>query len=121
MMPLHPVTKASLNQALALAKDVAGRHPGYYASVAPAYLALRIREMLRFCEDCGIWQPADLALIVPAMFSPAPEALPPADRDHALRTLMATATTPEARARTVALALGGKLPPARPVLDVLRP
>jgi hypothetical protein len=37
--------------------------------------------------------------------------VPPVDRDYALRTLMNTGTTPEARARTVALALGGTLPP----------
>jgi hypothetical protein len=44
------------------------------------------------------------------MFRPAPECLPPLDRDYAVRTLMNTGTTPEARARTVALALGGTLP-----------
>jgi hypothetical protein len=112
MTPLHPVTKASLNHAYDLAKAVAASHPGYYGTVPLAYLALRIRETLRFCEDCGLWEPADLALIVQAMFRPAPELLPPVDRDYAIRTLMNTGTTPQARARTVALALGGTLPPA---------
>jgi hypothetical protein len=111
MTPLHPVTKASLSLAIDLAKAVAAGNPDYYATVAPAYLALRIREILRFCEECDIWEPADHSLIVLAMFRPAPECLPPVDRDYALRTLMNTGTTPEARARTVALALGGTLPP----------
>jgi hypothetical protein len=120
MTPLHPVTKASLHQALDLAKGIAADHPAYYGAVASAYLALRIREVLRFCEDCGIWEPADLALIIPVMFRPAPECLPPLDRDYAIRTLMNTGTTPEARARTVALALGGTLPPAKPAHNALR-
>jgi hypothetical protein len=111
MKPLHPVTIASRNQALDLAKAVAAAHPGHYGPVPPAWLALRIRELLRFCEDSGIWQPTDLGVIIAAMFAPAPEWLPPLDRDHAIRTIMQTGTTPEARARTVALALGGTLPP----------
>lgn len=114
MTPLHPVTNASLQQALDLAKIVIAADPSYYGSVPETYVALRIREVLRFCEDCGIWDPADLALIVPAMFRPAPECLAALDRDYAIRTLMNKSAAPNARARTVALALTGTVPPAKP-------
>ena len=118
--PLHPVTAASRDQSLVLARAIAAAHPAYFGTVPAAWLALRIREIMRICEDSGIWEPADLTMIVHAMFRPAPECLPAIDRDYAIRILMNAGTTPQARARTVALALGGTLPPGTVPRDTPR-
>ena len=120
MKPLHPVTIASRNLALDLARQITAAFPDFYAAVPPDYLALNIRDILRFCEDNDMWEPADQAMVVTAMFRPAPELLPLSEREYILRTLAQSGTTPAARARTIALALTATLPPARPVFDTQR-
>lgn len=113
MTHMNPVTAASRHHAVALAREIAERFPGYYGAVPTAYLALRVRELLRFCEDNGIWEPADLAAIVRAVFTPAPAWLSETDRDHAILTIGNTEAAPEARARSVSQALTGTAPPPR--------
>ena len=113
MTGLPPETSASRHIVLALAKEVAARHPDHYGAVPPSHLALGIRELVRFCEDCGIWEPDDLSGIVRAMFAPAPACLAQADRDYALSVLSNRSAAPEARARSVVSALTGAAPPPR--------
>jgi hypothetical protein len=120
MKPLHPVTIASRNQCIDLAKAIIAAHPGHYGKLTPYWLALQLREIIRFCEDANIWDPADLALIVQAMYRPTPAYIPAADRDHALAIIANSAAAPEARARMVALALTDTLPPASPVNNTPR-
>lgn len=113
MTPVGPITAASRDLALALARDIAGRHPDHYGAVPPAYLALRVREIMRFCEHGGIWEPADIAMVVRAMFLPAPDCLAEEDRSYAVTLLSNSQATPEARARSLSMALTGAAPPPR--------
>ncbi|WP_308918215.1 hypothetical protein [Jannaschia sp. LMIT008] len=109
----NPVTNASHRQVTALATAIAERHAEHYGTVPRSYLALSVREVVRFCEDAGIWEPVDIACIVEAMISPSPALLPQADRDHALHVIGNDTASPEARARSVSLALRGTAPPPR--------
>lgn len=113
MKPLNPVTATSKSQALSLAREIAARYPDYYGTVPLAYLALNIRELQRFCEDSNIWEPADLAMVVQAMFKPSPNCLSKNDCDYAIGIISNVRTAPEARARSVSQALTGVAPPSR--------
>lgn len=110
---MHPVTIAGRDHALKLAGEIAGSYPAYYGSVPLPFLALRVRELVRFCEECQIWEPADHTMIVRAMFQPAPACLPEEARDHVLQVLANLDVTAEARARMVALALTEAAPGPR--------
>ena len=110
---MNLVSNASRQQAVSLAREIAQRFPAYYGSVPSMYLALRVREVMRFCKDAGIWEPADIAIIVRAMFNPAPYCLSDNDRDYAIQVISNNQAAPEARARSVSQALTGTTPPPR--------
>lgn len=110
---LHPATSVSRNQTFALAREIVAHYPDYYGNVPLYYLALHIREFLRFCEDSDIWEPKDLAMIIQAMFRPAPSCLNKIDRDYAIRIITNIETQSEARARSISHALTGNAPPPR--------
>ena len=109
----HLASAASRQQAVMLAQEIAQRFSAYYGVVPSTYLALGVRELMRFCEDANIWEPADIAVIIRAMFTPAPNCLSENDRNYAIRIISNTQAAPEARARSVSQALTGTAPPPR--------
>jgi hypothetical protein len=121
MTPLHPVTLASRNQALDLAKAIIAAAPDFYGKAPVDLVALQVRDWQRLCEDAGIWEPTDIALIVKALFRPAPDLLPKADLHDAIAIINRTAAAPGARARMVVLNLTGVSVPMPPINDTPRP